>query len=69
MDVAPVVHNRREHPYVAGLVVVDRDGTLNVEKHYLSHPDLVELLANAVAGLSLLRAMGFSVASSQTSRR
>ena len=47
---------------MARLVVVDRDGTLNVERHYLSDPALVELLPNVASGLSLLRDMGFSVA-------
>jgi hypothetical protein len=31
----------------APVVVLDRDGTLNVEVHYLSHPDQVELLPGA----------------------
>ncbi|MBI2886772.1 MAG: HAD-IIIA family hydrolase [Chloroflexi bacterium] len=42
----------------ARLVMLDRDGTLNVEKHYLSHPDQVELLPNAAAGLRRLAELG-----------
>ncbi|HEV3006552.1 MAG TPA: HAD family hydrolase [Pirellulales bacterium] len=33
-------------------VLLDRDGTLNVERHYLSDPDQVELLPNAAHGLA-----------------
>ncbi|MEO8696154.1 MAG: HAD family hydrolase, partial [Acidimicrobiales bacterium] len=40
------------------VVVLDRDGTLNVEVHYLSHPDQVELLPGVVEGLQALRAAG-----------
>jgi D-glycero-D-manno-heptose 1,7-bisphosphate phosphatase len=39
-------------------VVLDRDGTLIVERHYLSHPDQVELLSGAGAGLRRLRELG-----------
>ncbi|HUP76419.1 MAG TPA: HAD family hydrolase [Acidimicrobiales bacterium] len=40
------------------VVVLDRDGTLNVEVHYLSHPDQVELLPGAADGLRALRSAG-----------
>ena len=40
------------------VVVLDRDGTLNVEVHYLSHPDQVELLPGVVEGLRALRSAG-----------
>ncbi len=40
------------------LVLLDRDGTINVEKHYLSSPDQLELLPNAVAGIRLMRRLG-----------
>jgi D-glycero-D-manno-heptose 1,7-bisphosphate phosphatase len=36
-------------------VLLDRDGTLNVERHYLSHPDEVQLLPGAIEGLKALR--------------
>lgn len=39
-------------------VLLDRDGTINVERHYLSHPDELELLPGAAAGLRALRDMG-----------
>lgn len=42
-------------------VLLDRDGTLNVERHYLRDPDLLELLPGVVAGLHLLRAAGFGL--------
>jgi histidinol-phosphate phosphatase family protein len=39
-------------------VFLDRDGTLIVEKHYLSDPDGVALEAGVVEGLTLLQARG-----------
>lgn len=43
-------------------IIVDRDGTLIVERPYLSQPDLVELLPNTVEGLRRFRALGFRIA-------
>lgn len=40
-------------------VVLDRDGTLNVEKHYLSDPGELELMPGVAEGLKLLRSHGF----------
>lgn len=45
-----------------GLVLIDRDGTINVERHYLSDPDQIELFPNTVPGLKLLNELGFSLA-------
>ena len=42
-------------------VVLDRDGTINVERHYLSHPDQVELIANAALGLAALNTLGLGL--------
>jgi len=42
-------------------VLLDRDGTVNVERHYLAAADGVELLPNAAAGLRRLRALGFGL--------
>jgi D-glycero-D-manno-heptose 1,7-bisphosphate phosphatase len=42
-------------------VFLDRDGTLNVERHYLSDPDQLELLPNVAAGLWKLREAGFGL--------
>lgn len=39
-------------------VVLDRDGTLIVERHYLSDPEQVELLPGAAAAVRDLAAMG-----------
>lgn len=39
-------------------VFLDRDGTIIVEKHYLSDPALVELEAGAIEGLQLLHSLG-----------
>lgn len=42
-------------------VVLDRDGTIIVERHYLSDPTQVELLPGAVEGLAQLVALGFGL--------
>lgn len=41
--------------------VLDRDGTIIFERHYLSDPDLVELLPGAVEGLRQMLAMGLGL--------
>lgn len=43
-------------------VLIDRDGTLNVEKNYLSDPDQLELIPGAGAALRRLRDAGFGIA-------
>jgi D-glycero-D-manno-heptose 1,7-bisphosphate phosphatase len=40
-------------------VFLDRDGTINVNAHYVNHPRQVELLPNATDGLRLLQSLGF----------
>ncbi len=42
-------------------VFLDRDGTLIVERDYLSDPDGVELVPNAVEALRRLRQAGFAI--------
>lgn len=42
-------------------VMLDRDGTLIAERHYLSDPTQVELLPGAVAGLQRLRQLGLGL--------
>ncbi len=42
-------------------VLLDRDGTINVERHYLSHPEQVELLPNAGRGLAALSKLGLGL--------
>lgn len=42
-------------------VIVDRDGTINVERHYLSNPDDLELLPGVGSGLRRLRALGLGI--------
>ena len=39
----------------------DRDGTIIVEKHYLSDPDGVELMPGAVEGLRAFQAAGYAL--------
>jgi len=42
-------------------IILDRDGTVIVECHYLSDPDRVELLPGAAAGLQEMAALGFGL--------
>ncbi len=42
-------------------VLLDRDGTLIVERNYLSDPDQVELIPGAAAGLRRLKARGLGL--------
>lgn len=46
---------------MAKLVVLDRDGTIMVDKHYLGDPGQVELLNNAAEGICKLRGAGLKV--------
>lgn len=43
-------------------VLLDRDGTVIVERHYLSDPDQIELLPGAAEGLRRLRRLGYGLA-------
>jgi D-glycero-D-manno-heptose 1,7-bisphosphate phosphatase len=43
-------------------VLVDRDGTLNVERNYLSDPDQLELIPGTAAAIKALKDAGFGVA-------
>ncbi len=42
-------------------VILDRDGTILVERHYLSDPDHVELLDGAAEGLRQLQTLGLGL--------
>lgn len=41
--------------------ILDRDGTINEERHYLSDPDDVVLLPGAAEGLSLMQDLGIGI--------
>jgi D-glycero-D-manno-heptose 1,7-bisphosphate phosphatase len=41
--------------------LLDRDGTINVEKEYLSSPEGLELLPNTLAGLRGMRGLGLGL--------
>ena len=41
--------------------LIDRDGTINVDKHYLADPDLLELLPGAAAAIRRLNQAGWGV--------
>ena len=43
------------------LVLIDRDGTINVERHYLSSPEQLELFPQSAAGIELLHDLGLRV--------
>ncbi|MGC9954250.1 MAG: HAD family hydrolase [Rhizomicrobium sp.] len=49
---------RRDRP----IVFLDRDGTIVVDRHYLSDPARLELLAGAAEGLRRLSAVGYRLA-------
>ena len=42
-------------------IILDRDGTIIVERNYLSDPDQVELLPHAAEGLRQLQHLGFGL--------
>lgn len=42
-------------------VLLDRDGTINVDSHYLARPEQVELLPNSAEGLLELRRLGLGL--------
>lgn len=42
-------------------VILDRDGTVIVERHYLSDPEQVELLPEAAKGLSMMQNSGLGL--------
>lgn len=44
------------------LVLIDRDGTINVERHYLSSPDQIELFEGSAEAIKLLKDLGLPVA-------
>lgn len=44
-----------------GIVFLDRDGTVIVNKHYQKDPGVTELLPNAKEGLDILRKAGFGL--------
>lgn len=43
------------------VVLLDRDGTINEDVHYLRHPDDLRLLPGAVEGLRRLAGLGFDL--------
>lgn len=51
----------RNDPTARRFVLIDRDGTINVERHYLSDPDQLELLPGAAEGIRRLKAAGYGV--------
>ncbi len=42
-------------------ILLDRDGTIIVDKHYLSDPEGVELLPGAVEGLKKMQSLGYGL--------
>ena len=46
---------------LAKAVFLDRDGTLNLEKHYLSKPEELELFEGVPESLSLLQSAGMEL--------
>jgi D-glycero-D-manno-heptose 1,7-bisphosphate phosphatase len=48
-------------PHPSRLVLLDRDGTVNVERSYVTSPEQVELLPRAAEGIRALKSLGFAV--------
>lgn len=46
---------------MTGMILIDRDGTINVERHYLSSPEQIELFPQSAEGIKLLRTLGLPV--------
>jgi D-glycero-D-manno-heptose 1,7-bisphosphate phosphatase len=46
---------------VSRLVLIDRDGTINVEKYYLSSPEQIELFPQTDVALKLLKSLGLTI--------
>lgn len=53
---------RGRRPRGQGLLVVDRDGTLIEERHYLADPAGVVLLPGVIDGLRQMRGLGYEIA-------
>jgi D-glycero-D-manno-heptose 1,7-bisphosphate phosphatase len=53
---------KRQKAAARRLALLDRDGTIIIDKVYLSDPDGVEFAPRAIEGLRLLRDSGFSLA-------
>lgn len=43
------------------IVLIDRDGTININKHYLSDPAQLEIIPRAAEALKLLRELGLKL--------
>jgi D-glycero-alpha-D-manno-heptose 1-phosphate guanylyltransferase len=56
-----VIDSHRKCNFKSRYVILDRDGTLNVEKNYLSDPRQLELLPGATEGLGLLQSRDFGI--------
>jgi histidinol-phosphate phosphatase family protein len=52
---------KAEGPGTRRFVVLDRDGTVNAERNYLSDPEVVELLPHAAHGLKLMQDLGLGL--------
>jgi D-glycero-D-manno-heptose 1,7-bisphosphate phosphatase len=53
--------HQRRRVLAKRFVLVDRDGTLNLEKNYLSDPDQLELISGAGAALKRLQEAGWGI--------
>jgi len=42
-------------------VILDRDGTINIHKNYISDPDEIELIPGAAEGLRLMKKLGLGL--------
>lgn len=55
------VHLERKPAKMSPAIFLDRDGTINEERGYVSEPDEFEFLPNALAGMKKFRDMGYKL--------
>lgn len=55
------LHPKQPNPRKRRGLFIDRDGTLILDKHYLSDPAGVELIAGVAEGLSRAKALGYEL--------
>ena len=58
-NIPDVGHFEKKSTKAEPAIFLDRDGTINVEIGFLSEPEQFEFLPNAIAGMKMMRNMGY----------
>ncbi|MBN1155797.1 D-glycero-beta-D-manno-heptose 1,7-bisphosphate 7-phosphatase [candidate division KSB1 bacterium] len=58
-EIEDVGHFERRSTKASPVVFLDRDGTINIEKGFLSAPDEFQFLPNAIDGMRMIKNMGY----------